>query len=432
MDSKMESDQTQSDHPPTYTLIKSCRICKSKDLKPFLKFGEMPLAGGFIKKEDLSKEKLYPLTVAFCQQCKETQVLETVSPEILFNDYRYVSSTTTTLSNHFKHYAKTMHERFLDEKSLVVEFGSNDGVLLEPFGEIGVKAIGVEPAKNIAKLARQKNCEVINSFFNSNTAQDIKDKHGEASLICANNVFAHIDDIHEPLRGIKLLLKEDGVFVFEVHYLGKVIEEMQYDMIYHEHLYYYSLLSAIEHFRRYNMVVFDLKLVPIHAGSLRLYVSKECSKHALKISDAVQLLAEKERAKGYDKFWSFQKFSNEVATTKTKLIKVLKKIKSEGKTIAGYGSSGRANTMIQYCEITEDLVSYMIDDAPAKTGFFTPGSHLEIFPSSILSGNDAPDYVLVFAWSFFDEILKRNKNYIKAGGRMILPLPQVKIYPEAE
>jgi hypothetical protein len=200
--------------------------------------------------------------------------------------------------------------------------------------------------------------------------------------------------------------------------------------IYHEHVFYFSLLSAIEHFKRYDMTIFDIKFIPIHGGSLRFYVCKKIGSYAQKVSNAVKLLEKEERRKGYDKFTSFLNFSNEVFSTKKDLVDLLKKLKSEGFTVAGYGASGRANTIIQYCGINKDLISYMIDDAPAKTGFFTPGSHLEIFPRSILSKKNAPHYVLVFAFSFFEEILSRNKDYINAGGRMILPIPKVKIYPE--
>ena len=410
-----------------------CAFCKGTDLSLIMDFGEVALAGGFLKPEDFKDEQKFPMRVCFCNDCFAVQVVDIIAPDTLFQDYFYFSSSIETLRDHFHKYAKEVTSLLINPyEATILEFGCNDGVLLKPLADLGIKnLIGVDPAENVVSSINDNRVKIINNYFTEEVSQEIVSKFGQVDMIIANNVYAHIPDIQGTTRAVESALGKEGIFVFEVHYLGKVIEEMQYDMIYHEHLYYYSLLSAIEHFRRYNMVVFNLKLVPIHAGSLRLYVSKECSKHALKISDAVQLLAEKERAKGYDKFWSFQKFSNEVATTKTKLIKVLKKIKSEGKTIAGYGSSGRANTMIQYCEITEDLVSYMIDDAPAKIGFFTPGPHLEIFPSSILLGKNAPDYVLVFAWSFFDEILKRNKNYIKAGGRMILPLPKVKIYPEA-
>ena len=190
---------------------------------------------------------------------------------------------------------------------------------------------------------------------------------------------------------------------------------------------YYSLLSAIEHFKNYDLTIFDIKFVPIHAGSIRFYVAKKNSKRASVISENVKLLEKEEKAKLYNKFECFNLFSKKVENTKKELVSLLEKIKKEGKTIAGYGASGRANTMIQYCGITNDLVSYMIDDAPAKIGCYTPGSHLKILSSSVLSSNNAPDYVLVFAWSFFEEIIKRNSNFIKSGGKMIVPLPEVKV-----
>ena len=411
-----------------------CAFCKGTDLSLIMDFGEVVLAGGFLKPKDFTSEQKFPMRVCFCHDCFAVQVVDKIAPDTLFKDYFYFSSSIETLCDHFRSYAQEVTGRFLNpSEATVLEFGCNDGVLLRPLADQGIKnVIGVDPAENVVSSINDDRVTIKNSYFTEEIAQEIVSEYGQVDMIMANNVYAHIQDIQGTTRAVESALGDNGVFVLEVHYLGKVIEELQYDMIYHEHLYYYSLLSAIEHFKRYNMVVFDLKLVPIHAGSLRLYVSKECSKHALKVSDAVKLLVEEERTKSYDKFWIFQEFANEVAKTKKDLIFLLKKLKSEGKTIAGYGASGRANTMIQYCEITEDLVSYMIDDAPAKTGFFTPGSHFEIFPRSILLGKNAPDYVLVFAWSFFDEILKRNKKYIKAGGRMILPLPKVKVYPENE
>jgi SAM-dependent methyltransferase len=411
-----------------------CAFCGELNMSLIMDFGEVALAGGFLKPENFTNEQKFPMRMCFCNDCFAVQVVDIIEPDILFQDYFYFSSSIETLRNHFHDYAQEVTSRFLNpSEATVLEFGCNDGVLLRPLADQGIKnVIGVDPAENVVSSINDDRVTIKNSYFTEEIAQEIVSEYGQVDMIMANNVYAHIPDIQGTTRAVESALGDNGVFVFEVHYLGKVIEEMQYDMIYHEHLFYYSLLSAIEHFKRYDMVVFDIKLIPIHAGSLRFYVSKKHSKHALTVSDAVKLLVEEEQTKGYDKFWSFQEFANEVATTKKDLIFLLKKLKSEGCTIAGYGASGRANTMIQYCEITKDLVSYMIDDAPAKTGFFTPGSHLEIFPSSILSGENAPDYVLVFAWSFFDEILKRNKNYIKAGGRMILPLPQVKIYPEAK
>tara|TARA_B110000977_G_scaffold187006_1_gene253632 strand:- start:31 stop:1236 length:1206 start_codon:yes stop_codon:yes gene_type:complete len=392
-------------------------------------FGNVALAGGFLKTKEFKNEKKYPMRVCFCKECFAVQVVDIIEPDILFRDYFYFSSSIKTLSDHFVDYAKELTSRFLNpQEATVLEFGCNDGVLLYPLADQGIKkVIGVDPAKNIISSINDKRITIINNYFNEKVSREVVAKYGSVDLIMANNVFAHIPDIKGTTIAIKNALSDEGVFVFEVHYLGKIIDEMQYDMIYHEHLYYYSLLSAIEHFKKYDLTIFDIKHVPIHAGSIRFYVAKKNSNRAKVISENVKLLEKEEKLKAYNKFESFKLFSKKVEDTKKKLIELLKKLKKEGKTVAGYGASGRANTIIQNCEITNDLVSYMIDDAPAKVGCYTPGSHLEILSSSVLNGDNAPDYVLVFAWSFFDEIVKRNKQFIESGGKMIVPLPEVKV-----
>ena len=247
-------------------------------------------------------------------------------------------------------------------------------------------------------------------------------------MIVANNVYAHIPDIQGVTRAISQALSDEGVFIFEVHYLDKIINEMQYDMIYHEHLYYYSLISAKKHFSKYGLTIFDVKQIPIHGGSIRFYVCKDGSKNSEVINESVNLLEREEIYKGYNKYTTFKKFSDKVALHKSEMIELLSRLKAAGNKIVGYGASGRANTMIQYCEITHQYLDYIVDDAPAKIGLMTPGSHFQIFSSDILLNTDPPDYVLVFAWSFFDEIEKRNKKYLSHGGRMIVPLPVLKIY----
>lgn len=393
-------------------------------------FGQVALAGGFLKQEQFAAERKFPLRVYFCNDCYAVQVVDKIPPDVLFQNYFYFSSSIGTLREHFCGYAEEITRRFLEPaKATVLEFGCNDGVLLRPLADQGIRTIlGVDPAKNIVATINDQRVKVINDFFTEDVARRLVAEHGKVDMIMANNVYAHIPDIQGTTRAVELALADDGVFVFEVHYLGKVIAEMQYDMIYHEHLYYYSLLSAIKHFERYDMVVFDIKPVPIHAGSMRFYVCKQSSKYA-QPSEAVRALEAEERAKGYDRFETFQRFSEDVMGTRTALKDLLRNLKAMGKRIAGYGASGRANTMIQYCGITHEQLDYMIDDAPAKTGYYTPGSHFLIYPSSILASDDAPDCVLVFAWSFFDEICKRNSGYLARGGRMILPLPTVSIFP---
>jgi len=351
------------------------------------------------------------------------------TPSVLFENYFYFSSSIGTLRDHFQAYADEVTSRFLEPaNATVLEFGCNDGVLLRPLADQGIRTvIGVDPAKNIVSTINDTRIKVVNDFFTEEIAQQVVNQHGKIDMIMANNVYAHIPDIQGTTRAIQLALAKDGIFVFEVHYLGKVIEEMQYDMIYHVHLYYYSLLSAIEHFARYDMVVFDVKPVPIHAGSMRFYVCKKGSKYD-EPSAEVNRLAAEEKEKGYDLFQTFKRFSDDVEATRSSLMSLLYDLKRAGKKIAGYGASGRANTMIQYCGITHDQIDYMLDDAPAKAGFYTPGSHFAIHPSSMLSNTDAPDYVLVFAWSFFEEIRRRNAGYLAKGGRMILPLPKVSVF----
>lgn len=392
-------------------------------------FGGVALAGGFLKPEQFETESFYPMHLCFCTDCCAVQIMENVSAEVLFTDYFYFSSSIRTLREHFAQYAAEVTAQFLSSANAsVLEIGCNDGVLLRPLADHGIRTIvGVDPAVNVVNTIKDPRINTINDFFTERVAIDVVRRFGKMELVVANNVYAHIPDIQGVTRAIHHVLGDDGVFVFEVHYLGSVLEEMQYDMIYHEHLYYYSLTSAIRHFARYGMVVFDVKRVPIHAGSIRFCVCKKGSKHESRVSDAVKAMMADEIAKGYHMAETFIHFANRVAQKKRELITLLTRLKREGRTIAGYGASGRANTMIQYCGISHEHLEYMIDDAPAKVGHCTPGSHFPIHSSSILNQPSPPDYVVVFAWSFLAEIQKRCADYLQKGGRMIVPLPEVKV-----
>lgn len=407
-----------------------CSFCDGTDMHLVMDFGRVALAGAFVKPDQFVVEKKYPMRLCFCADCYAVQVIDKVSETVLFKDYFYFSSAIRTLADHFKEYAAEVAHRFLPDPSngAVLEFGCNDGVLLRPLADQGIgTVIGVDPATNVVKTINDARVTVINDFFTEAVAERVVATHGKIDMVMANNVYAHIPDIQGITRAIRAVLADDGVFVFEVHYLGKVIHEMQYDMIYHEHLYYYSLLSAIEHFKRYDMVVFDVKMVPIHAGSIRFYVCKKASRHATQVTDAVRTLEREERSAGFDAAGTFSRFASDVAVTRQDLMSLLERLRAEGRSVAGYGASGRANTMIQYCGIGPEHMAYMIDDAPAKIGYSTPGSHFEIKPSDVLAGPEAPDYVLVFAWSFFAEIAKKNQRYRDNGGRMIVPLPEVTV-----
>lgn len=407
----------------------SCAFCKSTQLVEVINFGEVALAGSFLQMKDINKEKKYPLVIVFCENCYAVQVRDHIDPKVLFETDYYFSSAIKTLQEHFSNYATEVIDRFLPnpKEATVLEFGSNDGVLLNPLAENGVgTVIGVDPAENIVNSIKNDKLVLINDFFNTSTAQKIITKYGKVDVVMANNVFAHISDINDTTEAVSEVLSDDGVFIFEVHYLGKILEELQYDFIYHEHIYYYSLIALQNHLERHEMIIFDIEPISIHGGSIRYYAANKNSSYAKEISPAVTELREKELSSQYDNAETYRVFASKVNEKKSQLLQIVKEIKNQGKNIVGYGASGRANTIIQYCGLTNEQLDYVIDDAPAKQGLLTPGSHLEIRSNhSLLTDN--PDYILLFAWAFFEEIGKKSKEYLENGGKMIIPLPDVRI-----
>lgn len=406
----------------------SCAFCGSRALESIIDFGEVALAGAFVKPEQFAAEPRYRLRAVFCTECCALQLPDIVDPAQLFANYFYFSSAIGSLREHFLDYASEVVARFLQPgRATVVEIGCNDGILLKPLADHGVrKAIGVDPATNIVQAIADPRITVVNDFFGSKVAARIRADHGAADLIVANNVYAHIPDINDVTRGIAGLLADDGVFVFEVHHLGSVMRGLQYDMIYHEHLYYYSLLALENHLRRHGMVVFDLKRIPIHGGSIRYYACKASSRWAKAVTNRVHLLRQDEAAQGLDRVETFQHFAAEIARRKDTLMAFLERLRRAGKRVAGYGASGRANAIIQYCGISREHMEYMIDDASAKWGYYTPGSHFEIRSAEALQTR-RPDYLIVFAWGYLNEIAEKCRAYLDAGGMMIMPLPEVRL-----
>lgn len=420
---------------PIATQDGRCAFCEAEGLVEVIDFGDVALAGGFLKEEAFARESKFRLRVCFCPSCYAVQVPDKVDPSVLFADYFYFSSAIRTLREHFNDYATEVVARFVTPRhATVLEFGCNDGILLKPLADQGIaNLIGVDPALNILKTIDDPRINTVHGFFNESLAEELIGRFGKADLVLANNVFAHIPDINGVTRAVEKILKDDGVFVFEVHYLGKIIQDLQYDMIYHEHLYYYSLLAIENHFARHDMTVFDIKPIPIHGGSMRYYVCKKNSFHAKDISVRVHNLRNEERALGYDRAETYTTFAANCADRRQRLMDLLTRLRAKGRKIAGYGASGRANTIIQYCGIGREHLEYMIDDAPAKHGYSTPGSHLMIRSNDVLR-TDPPDYLLIFAWSFFNEIAAKSADYVAQGGRLMVPLPDVRItfYPTSD
>ena len=397
-----------------------CRLCEKGSLSTFLDFGSLPLAGGFLRPDNLGEAHSYPLSVAFCSRCSGVQLRESVPPEVLFRDYRYLASSTKTLSQHFQGYAALMRERFLAPGSLVVEIGSNDGVLQVPLMNLGVRALGVEPAKNIVEVARRRGCEVINEFFSSDVARQIREKFGSADLVCANNVFAHIPNISEVLRGVIELLSPSGVFVIEVGYLLDLIEKVQYDFIYHEHLFYYSL-AALEHlFDHWDLEVFDVGRVPIHSGSIRVFAQRRGAFRPC--ASSVMELRKLEQDQGMGLLATMNSFAKKVDSRKEELHQLVSSLTQQGKRVVGYGASGRATMHLNLSGLTRDLIPYVVDQSPERLGRLVPGTRTPIEAPARFR-TDKPDYALVFAYNYLEEIFHKEEDFLRGGGRFIVPLP---------
>ena len=408
-----------------------CLVCKNSKLIKIIDFGSMALAGGFLSESQIHKEEKFPMRLSFCEDCYALQISDVIDKKKIFTtDYFYFSSAIGTLKKHFEKYAKDVSNKFLKNprKSSILEIGCNDGVLLRPLSDLGIGTlIGVDPADNVIKSIEDIDVYLFNKFFDENLADDVMQEFGQMDVICANNVFAHLSEIKSVTNAINILLKNEGVFIFEVHYIDKLINETQYDMIYHEHIFYHSFLSLSEHFKIYNMQIFDVKKINIHGGSMRYYVSKMDNSNHKITSNALDLY-ELEKRNKFNRLETYINFSKRVINHKSIFSNLIFKLKNKGFTIAGYGASGRANTLIQYCDLDNRIIDYIIDDAPKKSGYFTPGSHIQIINRDKFVKLEPPDYLIIFAWSFFNEIFPRLKNIIHEKTKIIIPFPEIKIF----
>lgn len=406
--------------------ITHCRVCKKNDFSKVLTFGPTPLANAFLKKDGIDKEEyFYPLDVYFCNNCKFLTLGHVVSPIVLFKDYVYVSSTSQVFINHFKMFAQDVYSQFnLTKSSLVIDIGSNDGILLKPFKALGAKVLGIEPASKIADLSQKEGIKTINNFFSALLARQIVGQYGNAKVITANNVFAHIDDLDEVIRGLGILLEDNGLFIMEAPYLVDFLEKRYFDLVYHEHLSYWSVKSLIVLFKRFDMSVFDVQKVPVHGGTIRVFVEKKSGKY--NIEKSVEKFLKLEKKWGLDKKQTYIEYANKVLENKVKLLALLKKIKSQNQTIAGYGASAKGNTLLNYFSIGPEFLEYIVDDSLWKQGLYTPGKRIPVVSSKTLYGKK-PDYLLILAWNFAESIMKNHEKFGKLGGRFIIPVPTPEI-----
>lgn len=409
---------------PEVKQILNCRACHSKNITTFLELGPTPIPNGFIAKEDLSKpEKFYPLDVCFCSDCGMVQLSHVVDPQVMFGNYVYVPSTSTTMMKHFDELAKEAAKRVnLGSKDLVVDIGSNDGTLLKAFNKLGAKILGIDPATNLATLANEQGIPTVNKLFTNKLAKLLREKHGPAKIISATNVVAHVDDLDDFFEGVNTLLDDKGQFVMEFPYLVNLIKGREFDTIYQEHLSYLSLNPLVGLLRQHGLNLVSPKLSKVHGGSMRVYAVK-----GKEIKDKnVQRFIHKEKQEGLLEAETYLNFQRAVAKVRGDLNEQLYRLRNLDMVVAGYGASAKGNILLNYCRIGRETLPFIVDSIPHKQGKFTPGTHIPILPEDELLIRQ-PDVALLLAWNFADEIVNKQTEYIKKGGRFVRPIPVLEL-----
>ena len=407
----------------------TCRFCGSNLKHTFVDLGMSPLCESYLSMDQLNQmEPFYPLYVYVCDQCYLVQLEEYVTPEHIFTEYAYFSSYATSWLEHVKKYTHQMIDRFrLDKNSFVVEVASNDGYLLQYFVEKGVPVLGIEPALNVAKAAEAIGVPTLTEFFGVECATKLAAEGKQADLIAGNNVLAQVPDLNDFVAGLKILLKPQGVITIEFPHLMRLMEENQFDTIYHEHFSYFSLITAEKIFAGHGMTLFDVEELPTHGGSLRIY-GRHADDTSKPITDRLIALREREIAAGFTDMSCYTNFAEQVKETKRKLLEFLIQAKRDGKTVVGYGAPGKGNTLLNYCGIRTDFLDFTVDRNPYKQGKFLPGTHIPIFHPDRIAAVQ-PDYVFILPWNFKDEIMKQMAFIREWGGQFVVPIPEVQVIP---
>ncbi len=399
-----------------------CRLCGTSIIQ-FFSLGQMPLVNNFLQdRNNFVSEKTFDLSVGFCPYCYLVQLMHTVDPNDLFSHYLYFSSTSQSFLEHCKELAYSFVKRFhLGPKSLMLEIASNDGAFLQYVKELGIGILGVDPAANIAEAANQKGIPTIPDFFNLALAKKLAEEQSvQADVIYGANVLAHVPDILDFVRGVKTVLKPNGTAIFEFPYL-KGLMENKFDIIYHEHVFYYSFLALLNIFRAADLEIYDVEMTPQQGGSLLIFA---CHRGVFPIDKHIENLLQKERTAGFHSIDTYRTMGRNVETLKVKLLSLLDQLKKQGKRIAAYSASAKGNILLNYFGVGKQYLDFIVDKSPAKQGLYTPGTHFLVCPVEKIF-EERPDYLLILCWNIAEEVIQQLEEYQKAGGKFIIPVPEV-------
>ena len=404
--------------------MKTCLICDSP-IEPFMSFGRMPVANGFLLPREFDREFFFDLQVGHCAQCHMVQLTKLVDPTQLFHEsYAYFSSISVRMTQHFKEFADMVRQTYLPaDDPFVVEIGSNDGIMLQDFAQAGIRHLGIEPSANVAQAAIDKGVRTVIRFFNEQTGKDLRREYGSADVFLGANVICHLPNIHSVMRGIQALLKEGGLFIFEEPYLGDIIEKTAYDQIYDEHVFFFSLHSLQYLFAQYDMEIVDIEPQNVHGGSMRYVVARQ---GAWPVKPAVQEQFAREEMMGLTSANAYDGLRERISQSRDQLMRMLANLRRTGKRIVGYGATSKSTTVTNFCGIGPDLIEYISDTTPGKQGKYSPGAHIPVVPYEWFK-KKYPDYALLFAWNHAEEIMAKEQEFKRQGGKFIVYVPSVQI-----
>ena len=403
----------------------ACRTCKSSRLYLFLELGDHPLANGFLREEQLAEpEPVFPLDVYACLDCGLIQIRDNVPPEY-FRHYVYVPGASPAMHEHFDAFAETVAQRFVASgDGLTVDIGCNDGLFLGSLRARGRRTLGIDPATNIVELARERGVEVVNEYFTPQLARDVRSEYGPARVVVTTNTFHHVDDLDSFTEGVTELLADDGVFIVEVPHALELVEQNEFDGVYHEHVSQMTVKSFVDLYRRFGLEVFDIESLDVHGGSMRVYARRANGAEAAPVDEQ---WVGRERERGLFAEGTYDAFRDRVERNRSTLVSLLDELKAGGARLVGYGASARGNTLLNYFGIGTNYLDYIADRNELKHGLYSPGMHIPVVDPSRIA-DERPDYVLVIAWNFADEIIRQQDAYRAAGGRFILPFPEPRVH----